>query len=335
MLVRDLGEFALIQRIASRLPTRRSAAPAVVFGIGDDAALWRPTPGCVSVLTTDSMVEGVHFTHQTTPWLDLGWKALAANISDLAAMAALPRVALVTLGLTGGEDVSDIDALYDGMADVALRYGVQIIGGDTVRSAQRQVGITVIGEAPEVAGVPQVLRRSGAQPGDLLAISGYPGSSAGGLELLLRADPDPDPLLLNAHRRPQPRVAEALWLLGQGVRCATDSSDSLLCETDLLCAASGVEAWIDAARLPVASALQQAFPDRWAELALFGGEDYELVLAIDSQRFPDIQAGWALQFGVPLTAIGAFRSAGLSGPRVELVNYQGPITEFAHFLRSS
>ncbi|HEY8745190.1 MAG TPA: thiamine-phosphate kinase, partial [Chloroflexota bacterium] len=236
----ELGELALIERLASRLQWRLAKEPSVARGIGDDAALWRPTPGYVSVLTTDTMIEGVHFTQHTVPWYDLGWKALAVNISDLAAMAASPRVALVTLALTGEEEVADIEALYDGIADLAGCHGVQIVGGDTVRAAQRQVGFTLIGEAPDLDGVPQVLLRKAALPGDVLAVSGHPGDAAGGLELLLRAEPDAEPTLLVAHRRPQPRTREAHWLFSQGVRCATDSSDGLVREADLLCAASGV-----------------------------------------------------------------------------------------------
>jgi len=203
-----------------------------------------------------------------------------------------------------------------------------------VRAAQRQVGFTLIGEAPDLDGVPQVLLRKAALPGDVLAVSGHPGDAAGGLELLLRAEPDAEPTLLVAHRRPQPRTREAHWLFSQGVRCATDSSDGLVREADLLCAASGVAAWLDAARLPVSPALKQAFPERWTELALFGGEDYELVLAIDPQRFPDIQAAWRGQFAIPLAEIGEFRAADARGPRVELLNYDGPLAEFEHFPRS-
>jgi thiamine-monophosphate kinase len=329
--VRDLGEFGLIERLAGRLQGRMPGAPSVEQSIGDDAALWHPTPGCVSVLTTDSMIEGVHFTRQTTPWRDLGWKSLAVNVSDLAAMGAQPRVALVTLGLTGEEDLVEIDALYDGMKALAAAYGVQIIGGDTVRAPQVQVGFALTGEAVAVDGLAQVLQRSAARPGDLLVISGQPGAAAGGLELLLRGDAAPYPSLLAAHRRPVPRVEEAIWLYEHGVRCATDSSDGLVREATLLCIASGTDAWIDAARLPLSPQLRAAFPERATELALYGGEDYELVIAVDESRFPALQAAWRARFATPLTAVGAFRGAERAGERVALRGYDGPVGEFQHF----
>jgi thiamine-monophosphate kinase len=329
--VRDLGEFGLIERLGERLQGRVPGAPAVEQSIGDDAALWRPTPGCISVLTTDSMIEGVHFTRQTTPWRDLGWKSLAVNVSDVAAMGARPRVALVTLGLTGEEDVAEIEALYDGMADLAAVYAVQIIGGDTVRAPQVQVGFALTGEAVAVDGLAQVLQRSAARPGDLLVISGQPGAAAGGLELLLRGDAAPYPSLLAAHRRPVPRVEEAIWLYERGVRCATDSSDGLVREATLLCIASGTDAWIDAARLPLSPQLRAAFPERATELALYGGEDYELVIAVDESRFPALQAAWRARFATPLTAVGAFRGAERAGERVALRGYDGPVGEFQHF----
>lgn len=332
VLVRELGEFALIDRLAALLHRRLGTAPSVEHGIGDDAALWRPTPGWISVLTTDTMLEGVHFTPATIPWRDLGWKALAVNLSDLAAMSAQPRVVLVTLGLTGEEEVAAIEALYDGMADLALHYGVQIVGGDTVGAAQAQIGLTAIGEVIQVAGISQALRRSAAHAGDVLAVSGHPGDAGGGLELLLRGQGAGCVALTAAHCRPEPRLREAAWLFGQGVRCATDSSDSLVRETDLLCAASGVQAWIDADLLPLSAALRAAFPARATELALFGGEDYELVLAVASHDFPAIQAAWSAHFTVPLTAVGGFSAPKPDTARVRVHNYQGPHSEFEHFL---
>jgi thiamine-monophosphate kinase len=332
--VRDLGEFGLIERLAGRLQGRMQGTPALIQGIGDDAAVWRPTPGRVSVLTTDVMIEGVHFTAPTTPWRDLGWKSLAVNVSDLAAMGAQPRVALVTLALTGEEDVVEIDALYDGMADLAVKYGVQIIGGDTVRGPQVQIGFALTGEAEDDGGLAHVLRRDAAKPGDLVVVSGQPGDAAGGLELLLRGKAAMYPSLVAAHRRPVPRVREAIWLFEQGVRCATDSSDGLVREVALLCAASGIGAWLDASRLPISPELHAASPERATELALYGGEDYELVVAVEEQRFPALQAAWQARFATPLTAVGAFRGVAHAGQGVELRGYDGPVGEFQHFAPS-
>jgi thiamine-monophosphate kinase len=329
--VDGIGEFALIARLARRLEAQRDRSPSVVQGIGDDAAIWRPTAGWLSVTTTDTMIEGVHFTADTTPWRDLGWKSLAVNVSDLAAMAAEPRVALVTLALTGVEDVADIDALYDGITDAALAYGVQVIGGDTVRAPHRHIGFAITGEVPEEGGSAQVLRRDAALPGDVLAVTGHPGDAAAGLDLLLRGAGSAGPPLVSAHRRPRPRVREARWLFEQGVRCATDSSDSLCQEVELLCAASNTAAWIDAASLPLSSALLAAFPERCQELALYGGEDYELVLAVRPEGFSSLQAAWQARFSVPLSAIGGFGPALPDGTRVEVRGYRGPRSTFQHF----
>lgn len=328
--VRDLGEFGLIERLAAQLERRLGPALGSVWGIGDDAALWQPTPGWTSVLTTDTMVESVHFTLQTTPWRDLGWKSLAVNISDLAAMAATPRVALVTLGLTGEEALTDIEALYDGIADAAAQYGVRVIGGDTIRAPQVQVGFALTGEAPVVSGAPEVLRRDAARPGDVLAVTGHLGDAAGGLAMLLAGAGEPAALIA-AHRRPQPRVAEGRWLLEQGVRCATDNSDGLAREAALLGAASGLAVRIEAAALPLSPALCRALPERAVALALAGGEDYELALAAAPGRFDALRAAWQARFSSPLTAVGTFSPADAARPSVYIVGYEGTPSEFQHF----
>lgn len=333
MRVRDLGEFGLIDRLAAQLAAHGVACgSALTLGIGDDAALWAPTPGRASVLSVDLMLEGVHFTARTTPWPDLGWKSLAVNLSDLAAMGAVPRLALITLGLTGDEALADVDALYDGMAALARQTGTAVAGGDTIRAPRAQVGFTVVGEAVLADGGPRVLRRAAARPGDLLVVTGSCGDAAGGLELLLAEAPPPAAAtaLVEAHRRPRPRLREAQWLLEQGVRCATDSSDSLLREVELLCAASGVGAVVEAARLPLSPALRAQFPERAPTLALYGGEDYELVLAVDAASFPSLATGWREHFDVPLTVVGRFVERP-AGPPVRVEGYDGPVAEYEHF----
>lgn len=327
--VRELGEFGLIAHLAARLAPPLEAT-AGELGIGDDAALWRPTPGAMAALTTDTMIEGVHFTRGTTPWRDLGWKSLAVNVSDLAAMAAAPRVGLVTLALTGDEAVSDLDDLYAGIGELASAYGLRVVGGDTVRAPQVQVGFTVVGEAPVVDGEPQTLYRHTARPGDLLVVTGTLGDAAGGLRLLLEGRKGPVSLVA-AHRRPMPRVREARWLYEQGVRCATDNSDGLAREAALVATASGVGARIDAPALPISADLGAAFGDAALGLALTGGEAYELVLAMPPARFAAIASGYAANFGAQLTAVGAFVPAEPDTPTVRIAGYDGPAIEFEHF----
>ncbi|MDP9365929.1 MAG: AIR synthase related protein, partial [Chloroflexota bacterium] len=130
--VRDVGEFGLIERLRAALPPGAAAGPGIELGIGDDAAVWRPMPGEQVVVTTDSLVEGIHFRLDWTDWASLGHKALAVNLSDLAAMGAVPRLAVVTLGLRGDERVADLEALYRGLGALAARTGCAVAGGDLV-----------------------------------------------------------------------------------------------------------------------------------------------------------------------------------------------------------
>jgi thiamine-monophosphate kinase len=292
LTVAELGEFGLIDRLARivngerRDPLRPEADGAI--GIGDDAALWTPRRGYHEVLTTDAMIEDVHFRHSTTSWRDLGWKALAENVSDIAAMGARPKLAFVTLGLRPGTRVGDLEELYRGFADF-LREGLdggidlKIGGGDTVSSPVTMLSVTVIGALRGDG-----LRRAAGREGDLRAVTGTLGGSAGGLAILERGDlpfGDPDvESLVDMHRRPSPRVLEGLALTASGVRCGMDLSDGLLGDLGKLSYASGLSAVIDLHTLPVPPALWRQFGGESAQtMALAGGEDYELLVAAPAE----------------------------------------------------
>jgi thiamine-monophosphate kinase len=305
MSLSRLGEFRLIDRLAGVLG--QPTPPELLIGIGDDAAVWRPTPGAVTVATADALVQGVHFDLATTSWADLGWKALAENVSDVAAMGCAPRYALVALALPGDIDPTDVEALYRGMAECADAYRCAVVGGDVVSAPTLIISVTLIGESMpgegETIDLPPVLTRSAARPGDVLAVTGPLGASAAGLRLLEstplpNAPPQggtsPSPLtgegegggepsdasvLIRAHLRPTPRVTTGQALVQAGIRCAIDVSDGLVADVEHLCERSGVAATIDAARVPVHPAVQAQFPDDALNLALTGGEDYELVCA--------------------------------------------------------
>ena len=281
MLVRELGEFGLIERLSRRVSassagTSNVGAPLlrVLVGIGDDAAVW-DAAGASEVLTTDTVVEGAHFTLETTGWNDLGWKALATNLSDVAAMGAAPGLAVVTLGLPPDTRVEDIDALYDGMLEAAETFGATVAGGDVVASPTLFITVALSGALP---GAPML--RSSASPGDLIGVTGALGASAAGLAALQGASAAADTAALKAaHRRPWPRVREGMALAALGVRCAMDITDGLVDDLGKLCTASGCGARLEAACVPVHPAALAAFPGEALAMALNGGEDYELLFA--------------------------------------------------------
>jgi thiamine-monophosphate kinase len=232
-------------------------------------------------------------------------------------MAARPGAAVVTLGLRPGLLVDDVLDLYRGMAGLARRCGCPIVGGDIVASPTAiTIGVTVLGEqATDASGAGVSLRRDGARPGDLLAVTGPLGLSAAGLRLLLAGpaaaerDPAAAPLLA-AYRRPEPRLAAAEALLAAGVRAGMDLSDGLAGDLPKLCARSGVGAVVDLATLPVPAAVREFFPADWPELALRGGEDFELLVAVSPDRLPAAHAALASRALPPLTIIGAVEPPG-------------------------
>ena len=281
MLVRELGEFGLIERLSRRVSASSAGAPHhgepllhLRVGIGDDAAVW-DAAGASEVLTTDTIVEGTHFTLDTTGWNDLGWKALATNLSDVAAMGAAPGLAVVTLGLPQDTRVDDVDALYDGILEAAKTFGAIVAGGDVVASPTLFITVALSGA---LTGAPML--RSSASPGDLIGVTGTLGASAAGLAALQGASTAEDAAELKAiHRRPMPRVREGMTLAELGVRCAMDITDGLVDDLGKLCTAAGCGARLEAACVPVHPAALAAFPEEALAMALNGGEDYELLFA--------------------------------------------------------
>ena len=342
--VAALGEFALIARLAAILSEVGAASAPDFLGIGDDAAIWSPTPGTRSVISTDSLIEGVHFRLDWTTWRDLGHKALAVNLSDIAAMGARPRLAVLSLGLTGQEPVAGLLDLYRGLGALAAQHDVVIAGGDIVASPDRLgLHVTVVGESwPEADG--RLLTRDTARPGDLLAVGGPLGLSAAGLELLLATPTSPptgaaDAHFLAAHHRPTPRIAYGRALVAAGVRAAMDLSDGLWGDLTKLCERSGVAARVDAALLPVPADLKTRFPDRWLHLATRGGEDYELLFAADAAALERLAARCAAHGLPPATVIGALQAAPGGKPAIGLRHPDGAEESisggaFDHFARS-
>jgi thiamine-monophosphate kinase len=281
------GEFELIASLASRLDPAADG-----LGIGDDAAAWSPTAGALVVATTDMLVEGVHFRLDWTSPRDLGWKSLAVNLSDLAAMGATPGRALISVALLPGQTAL-LGEMYEGLSDLARLTGTRVVGGDTVRSSgPLVVNVALIGEAEPG----RLLRRDGALPGDLLVLTGTVGASAAGLALLLGGDrdrlgrPEAEPLLA-AHHRPTPRLAAGRTIAALGLRCAIDVSDGVASEAGHLARASGVVIQLDVDRLPLDRAAVALFGDTKArDLALSGGEDYQLLFTVPQARLAEVTA---------------------------------------------
>lgn len=286
-----MHEFDLIARIRARAALRGD----VVLGIGDDCALLAPPPGMQLAVTMDTLNAGVHFPPETAP-ADIGWKALAVNLSDLAAMGADP--AWCTLSLSLPEASEDfIDGFSDGFLSLAQQHDVALIGGDTTRGPL-SISVTAHGLIePDSA-----LRRAGAQVGDAIWVSGTLGDAAGALRQWQQGGVMP-PTLRDRLDRPTPRVALGRALRGVASSCI-DISDGLLADLSHICRASGVAAQLDAQALPSSEALRQAF-DTATRLALqaSGGDDYELCFtAPAAQR--DVLHALSQALNLPLTHIG-------------------------------
>ena len=288
MQIQELGEFGVIDLLCHRVVQQRSGPNhgadfsfKLTVDNGDDTAAWQ-IGNATELFTTDTVVEGIHFTRETTPWLDLGWKCIASNVSDIAAMGGLPMYALVTLGLPPETEVGDLEQLYQGMMEISNKHGVAIVGGDMVQSPIVFITVALTGIHAD-----NPMLRSTARPGDQVAVTGYLGGSGGGLRLMLGAGSDSilsreiseeaAEYLCSCHRRPQPAVAEGRTLSSSGVTTAMDVSDGLADDLSKLCRSSGLSARIFAEQVPVHPLLKQAFPDEYLDLALGGGEDYLLL----------------------------------------------------------
>ncbi len=335
--VADVGEFGLIDRVIAALPTEvRSETSPVIRGIGDDAAIWKSDGSREQVITTDTLIESVHFRLDWTGWEDLGHKSLAVNLSDLAAMGAGPVLAVITLGLRGDEQVADLEAMYRGIGALAGRHGVVIAGGDIVKAPERRIiSVTAIGDVdPGTA-----LLRSGAEVGDVIGVTGTIGASAAGMRILHQPDVyrrhTTAPMLIAAHLRPEPRIEAGRLLAGHGASAAMDLSDGLAGDLPKIPQASGVSAVIEEEGLPVIAAVRALFPESYREMALHGGEDYELVFTIPSDAFHDLERA-AHETGVTVTTIGRIVDTFGQTPELRIRRQAGtverlPLGAFNHF----
>lgn len=281
--------LATIHRVLS------GAGPEVIVGPGDDAAVVRPGSGEL-VLTTDAMVEGIHFRTDLTTPRDLGYKAIAVNVSDVAAMAGSPRFALCALTLSSSIDAAWVVEVAGGMRECCEEFALSLVGGNLSRGGEVSIVVAVTGEV--VPG--RAVRRDGARPGDRLVVTGSLGGSAAGLRVASqRSWSDDERDAIRRFMRPTPRVGEAGVLASHGVTSMIDISDGLALDLSRLCGASGTGARVELARIP-------RHPAATPAEALAGGEDYELLATLPN---PEAVEGARSElrdaFGVSLGDIGA------------------------------
>jgi thiamine-monophosphate kinase len=330
----DLGEDLFIERLRERVP---EPGPSVKLGIGDDAAAVSLAAGDNALLSTDVLVEGIHFTAQTLPPSFVGRKAVAVNASDIAAMGGRPVAILVSLSVSATADVDTLLELFDGLIGRAGELGIDLVGGNLSASPGPMVlTVTILGSSPDEA----LLTRNGARPGQLIFVSGKLGAASEGLDLLqegmamsasgavlvpnqLREGPVPlAESCLRAHMDPEPRIALGQFLSrADGVGACIDLSDGLVKDLGRLCLASGVGARIEERSLPIhpgVLAWERLRRRPPLELALSGGEDYELLFTVGDE---EAVSEYRDREAVPITCIGKVTEA---REGIKLILREGP-----------
>ncbi len=326
MKLNEIGEFGFIKKISRGCLIRPDN---VIKSIGDDAAAFITEPDQVSLITTDLLVERIHFTRTSIDGADLGYKSLAVNLSDIAAMGGIAREAFVSIAIPQACPLEYLEAVYDGMKRLAARFDVNILGGDTTRSTDDLIiNIVVQGTVNQA----QMLCRDAARPGDIVVSTGYLGDSRAGLYLLLNdipPDADDRQALLRAHVAPEPHLHEGRFLASQpGTHAGIDTSDGLSSDLDHIVQESRVGAVIYSDKIPLSESLL-TFCSRFdfdpIEYALSGGEDYTLLCTIAPENAEDTAAKFQTEFKRPLFRIGEINDTN----RLEIVHPDGstkPIT---------
>ena len=299
-----MGEFDLIAALRARLP---EPGPRVLLGVGDDAAVTAPEG--VTATSVDAIVEGIHFRRDSTPLEAIGRRALAAALSDLAAMGAEPGEAYIVLGVPEDLDEAGCLELLEGAEALAARTGTALVGGDISRSAVLFVAMTVVGHAPDAE---SLVSRGGANAGDVVAVTGELGGAAAALRLLEGGGASggvPDDLALALRARqldPQPRLAEGRALAASGASAMIDISDGLGADAGHIAAESGLRLVIDLATIPLQASVREvavATGEDPLEIAAGGGEDYELLCCLRAESLDRARTAVA-DAGGSLTVIG-------------------------------
>jgi thiamine-monophosphate kinase len=305
--VADVGEFGLIDRLDALIQREGGQLSEKTLGIGDDCAVFRPSPGHEILVTCDCMVEGRHYLPEHTTPFDLGRRAMALNISDIGAMGGVPCYAVVSLGLRGDTAVAELESMYRGFLAETNPLGAAIVGGNITKSDVTFIDITLIGEVAEG----RAIRRSAANIGDVILVTGYPGQAATGLQRLLSADEGrnlrEDPLV-QAYNRPEHRAREGKAIAQAGGASAMiDTSDGLLGDLGHICEGSKVGALLYRERLPVSEDLREAASQMGKDpydLVLSESDDYELLISCPEDHVNQIRATIGTISGIPVTEIG-------------------------------
>lgn len=303
MKISELGEFGFIDAIKE--DTLFNPDP-VVIGIGDDGAVYKTSAGMEQVAVIDTMVENSHFIiHRTGDWYDVGYKAVASNLSDIAAMGGVPTHIVLSTAIAPDMEVDGLVSLYDGIKDICRSYHVNILGGDTVTSKEGMViTVAAFGEIEEG----KAIRRSGARPGDIVAVSHTIGNSSGGLAVLLQ-NHDGYSQLKRAHRFPVPQVELGRLLVKYNCHSLNDISDGLASESNEIAKASDVRLVLKKEAIPVSDELKawarESKTNVW-KYVFNGGEDYELIFTMEPADFHALQAEYSdvIQIGVVRSGSG-------------------------------
>ncbi len=322
MKLKDIGEFGFIKKVTRGCLIRPQH---VVKAVGDDAAAFVSRPGEVILLTTDLLVERIHFLRHATSGYNLGYKSLAVNLSDIAAMGGTAREAFISIAIPETCEVEYLEDLYEGVKSLAAEFEVNILGGDTTASkTDLIINIAVVGSAPEN----EILCRDTARPGDIVYSSGFLGDSKAGLHLILNhipADSEAFRELLKAHLQPKPYLREGRFLARQkGVHAAIDVSDGLSSDLGHIAEQSRVGMRLYAENIPISHNLKQfceQFNFDAPAYALSGGEDYTLAFTVSRDSAETIEKDYLNEFNMLIYRIGEITDSG----RMELVCPDGQV----------
>lgn len=317
MKIEEIGEFGLIDRIKAIV---NGPSGELVVGIEDDCAVVRWSDDKVLLLTTDTLIQGIHFNLDYFTFYQIGWRAVAANLSDIAAMGGWPRFVLATLALPKDTQVESVEEMYAGMKALADRFETSIVGGDTTASEELLVvSLTVVGQVePD-----KLTRRSAAQIGDAVFVTGTLGGAQAGLTVLKAQKPslvEQNPVVVGRHLTPEPRIREARFLVENfDIHAMIDISDGLASETHHVCKNSAVGALLLQEAIPLDSqtrAVAALFNENALDYALCGGEDYELLFTAPPEIASDLSLKFYKEFSIPCTKIGKI-VASSAGVRIE------------------